>query len=89
MDGLQIQRSKKKLEILLVLIIGEPGEFVSGIYAEILHVEKCFLMYISLAFLYFANSTTVADRFFFYRMQQFNPLRRCKKGREKCCKQGN
>jgi hypothetical protein len=57
--------AKKKLEILLVLIIGEPGElsFVSGIYAETLHVEKCFLMYIS-RLSPSLQSTTVADSFF-------------------------
>lgn len=40
------------------------GVFVSGFYAEILHVEKCFLMYISRLSLA-SPATTVADRFFF------------------------
>lgn len=37
------EQAKKKLEILLVLIIG----LCLASYAEILHVEKCFLMLIS------------------------------------------
>lgn len=38
--------------------------FVSGIYAEILHVEKCFLTEISPFSLFSHSPTTVADRFF-------------------------
>lgn len=48
MDGFcgEIGEQKKKLEILLVLII---GLCLAEFEAEILHVEKCFLMYTKLS----------------------------------------
>lgn len=82
MDCRYSERSKKKLEILLVLIIGEPGEFVSGIYAEILHVEKCFLMYISRFSLFRQRRLLLIDFLSYATIQSFEKMQ---KGREKCC----
>lgn len=74
MDGLQMKEAsgKKKLEILLVLIIGL--RLAASLSAGLLHVEKCFLT-LHLAFYVLS---TVADRF--HSVQQFSLLRRlCKK----------
>lgn len=72
--GLQIDERKKEIRNLVSL----DYWFVSGVYAEILQVEKCFLMYARLF-----HSSTVADRFLF-RYATIQSFERRYRGEKMC-----